>query len=84
MEVAAACAASGTGKFVEAGPSDRPRGAALPDSAMQRAPYMAPSPTAAKLPCNLKSYGHFTTGGIDDKIDSTLPPVFRPNTVPRS
>ena len=30
------------------------------------------------------SYGHFTTGGIDDRIASTLPPVFRPNTVPRS
>jgi hypothetical protein len=30
------------------------------------------------------NYGHFTTGGIDDKIDSTLPPVFSPNTVPRS
>jgi len=29
-------------------------------------------------------YGHFTTGGIDDRIDSTLPPVFSPNTVPRS
>jgi hypothetical protein len=31
-----------------------------------------------------EGYGHFTTGGIDDRIDSTLPPVFRPNTVPRS
>jgi hypothetical protein len=29
-------------------------------------------------------YGHFATGGMDDRIDSTLPPVFRPNTVPRS
>jgi hypothetical protein len=29
-------------------------------------------------------YGHLTTGGIDDRIESTLPPVFRPNTVPRS
>ena len=28
--------------------------------------------------------GHFATGGIDDRIDSTLPPVFSPNTVPRS
>ena len=30
------------------------------------------------------SYGHFTTGGIDDRIDSTLPPVLRPKIVPRS
>ena len=29
-------------------------------------------------------YGHFTIGGIDDKIASTLPPVLSPNTVPRS
>jgi hypothetical protein len=29
-------------------------------------------------------YGHFATGGIDDRIDATLPPVFSPNTVPRS
>jgi hypothetical protein len=30
------------------------------------------------------AYGHFTRGGIDDRIESTLPPVLRPNTVPRS
>lgn len=29
-------------------------------------------------------YGHFTTGGSDDRIESTLPPVFRPKMVPRS
>ena len=29
-------------------------------------------------------YGHFTTGGMDDRIEATLPPVFRPNRVPRS
>ncbi len=29
-------------------------------------------------------YGHFTTGGSDDRIDSTLPPVRRPKMVPRS
>jgi hypothetical protein len=28
--------------------------------------------------------GHFTSGGIDDRIESTLPPVFRPKSVPRS
>ena len=30
------------------------------------------------------AHGHFTTGGIEDRIDSTLPPVRSPNTVPRS
>src|SRR6516162_10178250 len=29
-------------------------------------------------------YGHFTSGGSDDKIDSTLPPVRNPKIVPRS
>ena len=29
-------------------------------------------------------YGHFTTGGSDDRIESTLPPVRRPKIVPRS
>ena len=29
-------------------------------------------------------YGHFTSGGIDDRIESTLPPVLSPNVVPRS
>ena len=28
--------------------------------------------------------GHFTSGGIDDRIESTLPPVLRPKMVPRS
>jgi len=28
--------------------------------------------------------GHFTTGGMDDRIEATLPPVFKPNIVPRS
>ena len=31
-----------------------------------------------------KGHGHFTTGGIEDRIDSTLPPVRRPKIVPRS
>ena len=31
-----------------------------------------------------ENYGHFTTGGIELRIDSTLPPVFSPNIVPRS
>src|SRR5262249_42185611 len=31
-----------------------------------------------------RRYGHFTTGGKDERIDSTLPPVFSPKMVPRS
>ncbi|MGX1199008.1 hypothetical protein ACSSVQ_002992 [Parvibaculum sp. MBR-TMA-1.3b-4.2] len=30
------------------------------------------------------SYGHFTSGGMEDRIEVTLPPVLRPKTVPRS
>ena len=30
------------------------------------------------------NHGHFTIGGIELRIDSTLPPVLRPNIVPRS
>ncbi len=30
------------------------------------------------------AYGHLTRGGIELRIDSTLPPVRRPNVVPRS
>ncbi len=29
-------------------------------------------------------HGHFTSGGIEDRIESTLPPVFSPKVVPRS
>src|SRR5262249_27319034 len=29
-------------------------------------------------------YGHFTTGGMEDRMDSALPPVLRPKMVPRS
>ena len=31
-----------------------------------------------------EGHGHFTTGGIEDRIDSTLPPVRSPKIVPRS
>jgi hypothetical protein len=31
-----------------------------------------------------RSYGHFATGGIEERMESTLPPVLSPNTVPRS
>ena len=30
------------------------------------------------------SYGQLTSGGMDDRMLSMLPPVFRPNIVPRS
>ncbi len=29
-------------------------------------------------------YGHFTSGGSEDRMDSMLPPVLSPNSVPRS
>jgi hypothetical protein len=29
-------------------------------------------------------YGHFTKGGMDDRIESTFPPVLSPKMVPRS
>jgi len=39
----------------------------------------------ARAAClSLKVHGHFTAGGMDIKIASTLPPVFRPKIVPRS
>ena len=31
-----------------------------------------------------RHHGHFTTGGMEDRIESTFPPVLSPNTVPRS
>jgi len=40
------------------------------------------SPMPKELDCGL--YGHFTSGGMDERIESTLPPVFRPKIVPRS
>ena len=35
-------------------------------------------------PLQLSSYGHFTIGGSEERIASTLPPVFSPKIVPRS
>ena len=29
-------------------------------------------------------HGHFTTGGSEERIESTLPPVRKPKIVPRS
>ena len=34
--------------------------------------------------CALLRHGHFTTGGMEERIESTLPPVRRPKMVPRS
>ena len=42
------------------------------------------SMSSASLRASEVNYGHFTSGGIDDRIESTLPPVFRPKMVPRS
>src|SRR5262245_24713615 len=39
---------------------------------------------ATRLNPSRKYYGHFTTGGMEDRMDSTLPPVLRPKMVPRS
>jgi hypothetical protein len=33
---------------------------------------------------NGRHHGHFTTGGMEDKMDSTFPPVRNPKIVPRS
>jgi hypothetical protein len=54
------------------GPKDQTRNLEIPGSR-----FAHPGMTG-------KAYGHFTSGGIDDNIESTLPPVFRPNVVPRS
>ena len=35
-------------------------------------------------PSASEPHGHFATGGIEERIEATLPPVLRPNTVPRS
>ena len=29
-------------------------------------------------------HGHFTSGGMEERMESTLPPVFSPKMVPRS
>ena len=39
--------------------------------------------TCESVSCS-RLYGHFTTGGIDERMLATLPPVLRPNVVPRS
>ena len=31
-----------------------------------------------------RPHGHFTKGGIEERIEATLPPVFSPKMVPRS
>ena len=39
---------------------------------------------ASQILANAAVQGHFTTGGMELRIESTLPPVFRPKVVPRS
>ena len=38
----------------------------------------------AATPGLLDCYGHFTSGGMEERIELTLPPVLRPKMVPRS
>jgi hypothetical protein len=40
--------------------------------------------SAAFIPFLSPYQGHFTTGGMEDRIDLTFPPVLRPNVVPLS
>ncbi len=40
--------------------------------------------TSEPKPSAPADHGHLTMGGIDDRMESTFPPVFSPNTVPRS
>ena len=46
------------------------------DQVLERAALPCPAPLAA--------HGHLTSGGMEERIESTLPPVLRPNRVPRS
>lgn len=39
---------------------------------------------ADAVSCAFAAHGHFTSGGSDIRIASMLPPVIRPNLVPRS
>ena len=41
-------------------------------------------PARVNAPNFSNLYGHFTVGGIDERMESTLPPVFNPKIVPRS
>lgn len=41
-------------------------------------------PARTSAPNMSQAYGHFTVGGMEERIESTLPPVFKPKIVPRS
>ena len=43
-----------------------------------------PAGDAGARPERVRRYGHFTSGGMEDRMESMLPPVFSPNRVPRS
>ena len=55
-----------------------PPGFALPDPPH---PYCS---RWCRYSSGLATYGHFTTGGMEDRMEFTLPPVFSPKVVPRS
>ena len=42
---------------------------------------LSSGPSGARLSA---AHGHLTSGGIEERIDSTLPPVLSPKIVPRS
>ena len=41
-------------------------------------------PSRISAPDSPRPQGHFTLGGMDERIESTLPPVLSPKIVPRS
>jgi hypothetical protein len=46
--------------------------------------WIASLPLAMTSKRKPPAHGQRTSGGIDDRIESTLPPVFSPKMVPRS
>lgn len=49
-----------------------------------RSPHSDGSATVREDNGDLEFQGHFTTGGMELRMLSTFPPVFKPNVVPRS
>ena len=60
----------------------RPRRSAAPACAATRRDLRQRQRRAARA--QLQHHGHSATGGMDDRMLSTLPPVFSPKVVPRS
>ena len=52
----------------------------LIDEALKQAAARRPLPASVPL----GPYGYITTGGSEERIEATLPPVLRPKMVPRS